>query len=215
MPSERDREARRLAAFASIAASLAHSEDLDRALPQALRATLDALRLEAGGIYLLDEARGGCGPRSTTSACPRTCRTRSSASGGARPSWGERSIPCARSSWRTSPPPSTRARPRVEAGLRSNVLVPLYARGRAVGMMPVGGYAVREFAEDEIELLAAVGACWARPSTTPASCAARRRHLAQVQALWEIDKAIVEDASSPRSSGRSRARPRGCPAAKR
>ncbi|HZM49042.1 MAG TPA: hypothetical protein VFE68_01060, partial [Vicinamibacteria bacterium] len=57
-PSERDREARRLAAFASIAASLAHSEDLDRALPQALRATLDALRLEAGGIYLLDEVTG-------------------------------------------------------------------------------------------------------------------------------------------------------------
>ena len=58
MPSERDREARRLAAFASIAASLAHSEDVDRALPQALRATLDALRLEAGGIYLLDEVTG-------------------------------------------------------------------------------------------------------------------------------------------------------------
>ena len=49
---------RRLAAFASIAASLAHSEDLDRTLPQALRAVLDALGLEAGGIYLLDEATG-------------------------------------------------------------------------------------------------------------------------------------------------------------
>src|SRR4029453_1284143 len=57
-PSERDREARRLAAFASIAASLAHSEDLDRALSEALRATLDALQLEAGGIYLPDHASG-------------------------------------------------------------------------------------------------------------------------------------------------------------
>ncbi|HEU0090979.1 MAG TPA: hypothetical protein VFS78_02640, partial [Vicinamibacteria bacterium] len=57
-PSERDREARRLAAFASIAAGLAHSEDLERALSQALRSTLDALDLEAGGIYLLDEGSG-------------------------------------------------------------------------------------------------------------------------------------------------------------
>src|SRR6187402_184839 len=57
-PSERDHEARRLAAFASIAASLAHSEDLERALSDALRATLDALHLEAGGIYLLDHASG-------------------------------------------------------------------------------------------------------------------------------------------------------------
>jgi hypothetical protein len=57
-PSERDREARRLAAFASIAASLAHSEDLESALSQALRATLEALNLEAGGIYLLDESSG-------------------------------------------------------------------------------------------------------------------------------------------------------------
>src|SRR5258706_4069307 len=57
-PSERDREARRLAAFASIAAGLAHSEDLVSALSQALRSTLDALYLEAGGIYLLDAGFG-------------------------------------------------------------------------------------------------------------------------------------------------------------
>src|SRR5262245_57271566 len=57
-PSERDREARRLAAFASIAAGLAQSDDLDRALPDVLRRLLAVLDLEAGGIYLLDEASG-------------------------------------------------------------------------------------------------------------------------------------------------------------
>src|SRR4029079_7007174 len=80
-----------------------------------------------------------------------------------------------------------------QSGLRSLVLVPLYARGRAAGMMPVGGYAVREFAEDEIELLAAVGGMLGAAIDNARLVRRSRRHLAQVQALWEIDKAIVED----------------------
>ncbi|HUG52009.1 MAG TPA: hypothetical protein VMR21_00335, partial [Vicinamibacteria bacterium] len=53
-----DRQAHPLAAFASIATGLAQSEDLDGALAQALRATLDALSLEAGGVFVVDEATG-------------------------------------------------------------------------------------------------------------------------------------------------------------
>jgi len=192
-PSERDREARRLAAFASIAASLAHSEDLDRALPQALQATLDALRLEAGGIYLLDEVTGDLRatqhhfglPADLPDAVQRFRR-------------GEAVMGRAIDSVRPVVVPDIAAAPDAreaarQSGLRSLVLVPLYARGRAVGMMPVGGYAVREFAEDEIELLAAVGGMLGAAIDNARLVRRSRRHLAQVQALWEIDKAIVED----------------------
>jgi len=81
--------------------------------------------------------------------------------------------------------------------------------------MPVGGYAVREFEEDEVELLAAVGGMLGAAIDNARLVQRSRRHLAQVQALWEIDKAIVETASSPRSSRRSRAPPPACPAEKR
>ena len=52
-------DARRLEAFASVAAAVAHSTDLDAALSQALHTTMDALGLEAGGIYFVDEETGG------------------------------------------------------------------------------------------------------------------------------------------------------------
>jgi signal transduction histidine kinase len=192
-PSERDREARRLAAFASIAASLAHSEDLERALPEALRTTLDALHLEAGGLYLLDDATGELRatphhfglPPDYPQAVQRFRR-------------GEAFLGRAIDSVRPVVVPDIAATPDAreatrQSGLRSIVFVPLYARGRAVGLMPVGGYAVREFEEDEVELLAAVGGMLGAAIDNARLVQRSRRHLAQVQALWEIDKAIVED----------------------
>ena len=59
--------------------------------------------------------------------------------------------------------------------------------------MPVGCYVVRDFAEDEVELLAAVGGMLGAAIDNARLVQRSRRHLAQVQALWEIDKAIVED----------------------
>jgi len=192
-PSERDREARRLAAFASIAAGLAHSEDLERALSQALRSTLDALDLEAGGIYLLDEGSGEL--RATEHHFglppdypPAVARFRR----------GEAPIGRALDAVRPVVVPDIAAiadarEATRQSGLRSVVFVPLYARGRAVGMMPVGAYAVRPFAEDEVELLAAVGGMLGAAIDNARLVQRSRRHLAQVQALWEIDKAIVEE----------------------
>src|SRR5205814_3305003 len=66
------------------------------------------------------------------------------------------------------------------SGLRSIVFVPLYARGRAVGMMPVGAYGVREFGADEIELLGAVGGMLGAAIDSARLVERSRRHLAQV-----------------------------------
>jgi len=192
-PSERDREARRLAAFASVAASLAHSEDLDRGLSQALRATLDALHLEAGGIYILDESSGELRATEHHFGLPPDYPEAV-----ARFRRGEAVIGRAIDAVRPVVVPDIAATADAreatkQSGLRSVVFVPLYARGRAVGMMPVGAYAVREFAEDEIELLGAVGGMLGAAIDNARLVQRSRRHLAQVQALWEIDKAIVED----------------------
>ena len=192
-PSERDREARRLAAFASIAASLAHSEDLERALSEALRATLDALQLEAGGIYLLDEVTGELRATPHHFGLPpdypeAVQRFRRGEAFLGRAMDSVRPVVVADIAATPDARPATR-----QSGLRSIVFVPLYARGRAVGMMPVGCYVVRDFAEDEVELLAAVGGMLGAAIDNARLVQRSRRHLAQVQALWEIDKAIVED----------------------
>jgi signal transduction histidine kinase len=192
-PSERDREARRLAAFASIAASLAHSEDLESALSQALRATLEALNLEAGGIYLLDESSGELHATDHHLGLPpeypqAVARFRRGEGPIGRALDAVHPVVVADISATIDAREATR-----QSGLRSCVFVPLYARGRAVGMMPVGGYSVRAFPEDEVELLAAVGGMLGAAIDNARLVQRSRRHLAQVQALWEIDKAIVED----------------------
>ena len=142
-PSERDREARRLTAFASIAAGLAQSDDLDRALQDALRRTLEALDLEAGGIYLLDEASGEL--RATQH---HQGLSADYAGAVARFRTGDALIGRALESVRPLVVPDVAAAGEAreatrESGLRSIVFVPLYARGHAVGVMPVGGYALR------------------------------------------------------------------------
>src|SRR5205814_3731817 len=145
--SERDREARRLTAFASTAAGLAQSEDLDHALADALRRTPKALDLDAGGIYLLDEATGELRATPHHQGLPPDY-----ASAVTRFGKGESLISRALESGRPLVVPDIAAASEArtatrESGLRSIVFVPLYARGHAVGMMPVGGYALREFTE--------------------------------------------------------------------
>jgi signal transduction histidine kinase/putative methionine-R-sulfoxide reductase with GAF domain len=183
----------RLAAFASIAASLAHPDDIEGALSSALRATLEALSLDAGGLYLLDDESGELRatghqvglPPAYTHAVTRFRR-------------GEALLGRAMDGLRplvvADVAASAEARDEArESGLRALVLVPLCARGHAVGMMPVGAFAPRDFTDDEVELLASVGGMLGAAIDNARSVKRSRRHLAQVQALWEIDKAIVED----------------------
>ena len=53
-----EREARHVEVLASLSSAIAHSSDLDSVLEAVLAAALDALDLEAGGVFLLHEETG-------------------------------------------------------------------------------------------------------------------------------------------------------------
>src|SRR6185503_20648471 len=80
-----------------------------------------------------------------------------------------------------------------QIGIRTVVFVPLYARGRAVGMMPVGSYRIRDLDAEELQLLSAVGGMLGSAVENARLAEKQRRNLNQVEALAEIDRAIAED----------------------
>ena len=78
----------------------------------------------------------------------------------------------ARRRWwsRTCPRPRPSARRRGEVGLRSGVFVPLFARGRAVGVLTVGGYEVARVRAGGAAPAGARSAGWWAPRSTTRGC---------------------------------------------
>jgi signal transduction histidine kinase/putative methionine-R-sulfoxide reductase with GAF domain len=187
------REAHRLEAFASIASGLAQSPDLPSALEASLSATLLALDLDVGGVYLLDEESGELKATPHHRGVPPHY-----AEEVARFQRGEGHIGRALASVTPlvvrdiTATPEAREATR-QLGVRTAVFVPLYARGRAVGVMPVGTFQVRELAPEELQLLGAVGGMLGSAIESARLAEKQRRSLNQVEALSEIDRAIVED----------------------
>ena len=186
-------DVRRLEAFASAAAAVAHSTDIDDALAQALDTTIDTLDLEAGGIYLVDEETGGLIATRHHRGLPADYPAKV-----ARFRRGEGPIGRALDSVTPVAVRDITALEGVrdatrEAGLRSLAFVPLYARGRAVGMMAVGGYRIHEFPPEEMQVLGALGGILGAAIENDRLVDRAQRHLEQVQALWEIDRAVVEE----------------------
>ena len=150
-------ESRRLEALASIAGSLAHCADLDTVLSVGLDATLRALETELGGIYLLDEDNGDLRltahyrgvPPGYAESVARFARGES-LMGQAL----EGDVPVVVRDLSSMPEARDATR---ELGIRSCVLLPLYARGRAVGVLVAGGFALRDFAPDDLMVLEAIG----------------------------------------------------------
>ena len=186
-------DARRLEAFASVAAAVAHSPDIDAALSRALDSTLDALALEAGGIYFVDEETGGLIGTQHHRGLPADYPAKV-----ARFRRGEGVIGRALDSVTPLAVRDMAAAEGVreatrEVGLHSIAFAPLYARGRAVGMMAVGAYRIREFLPEELQMLGAVGGILGAAIENDRLVGRAQRHLDQVQALWEIDRAVVEE----------------------
>ena len=186
-------EARRLEALTSIAATIARSPDLDGVLEVALDATLGALGLAIGGIYLLDDETGNLRATAHVRGVPADYAE-------AVASFQKGEALMGRSLDAQTPivVPNLSAAPEAREatrrlGLGSFVFVPLYARGHAVGVMPVGGQAIRAFAPEELRLLEAVGGMLGGAIESARLLGRTQRHLDQVQALWEIDRAIGED----------------------
>lgn len=184
-------EGLRLDFLTSIAAAIAHSPDLDGVLSAALDATLKALDFEVGGIYLVDH---GTGELHLTPHCrgvpEEYLRTV------ARFQPGEallgRPLDAPVVIENLSAAPEARGATR-RLGLGSFVFVPLYARGKVVGVMPLGGFSPRTFPTEDLRLLETVGGMLGGAIENGRLLASTQRHLEQVRALWEIDRAILED----------------------
>jgi signal transduction histidine kinase/putative methionine-R-sulfoxide reductase with GAF domain len=186
-------DARRLEALTSIAATIAHSRDLDTALAAGLDATLATLGLQVGGVYLRDEETGELKATIHYRGVPPEY-----AEAVARFAHGEALIGRVLEQEapvvvrQLSAMPEAREATR-RLGLGSFVFVPLYGQGHGLGVMPVGGFEVRDFPPEELRLLEAVGGLLGTAIQNARLLTRTRRHLEQVRALWEIDRAIVED----------------------
>jgi signal transduction histidine kinase/putative methionine-R-sulfoxide reductase with GAF domain len=188
-------EALRLEALTTVAAAVAHSPDLSGILATGLDAALDALALEVGAVYLLDEDSGEL--RITPhhrglsiSYAESVGRFRKGEAILGRALEGSAPVVIPDLSTALEAREATR-----ELGFRSFVFVPLFAQGRAVGVMPVGTRASREFVPGEIRLLEAVGGMLGSAIENARLMRRAQRHLDQVKAVWEIDRAIVEECS--------------------
>jgi signal transduction histidine kinase len=187
------REARHVEVLATLASAIARSHDLDSVLEAAMEAALAALDLPAAGIFLLHEESGELRATRHFRGVPADyvstiARFRLGEGPVGRALQGEVPVAVADLSAADGVRDSTR-----EVGLRSAVFVPLFARGRAVGVMPLGAYELRAFGSAELHLLAALGGMVGAAVDNARLMERVRRHLAQVQALSEIDRALIDD----------------------
>ena len=180
-------DSRRMDAFASVAAAVSRADDLGAALELALDGMMGALDLPAGGIYFVDEQTGalvatphhrglppgypeqverfrsgeGLMGRALHSVTPLAVRDVAQAE-------GVRDV--------------TRA-----SGLHSIAFVPLHARGRAVGLMALADYGIREFPEEDLALLGAVGGVLGVAIENDRLFHRTEDQLGQVQGLWRAE----------------------------
>jgi signal transduction histidine kinase len=185
-------EARHLEALTSVAAAVSNSTDLDAALAIALDAALAAVALDAGGIYLLDDAGELRATRHHRGLPPdyppAVARFKRGESVVGRALESSSAVVVEDLSTSSEVRDVTRA-----LGLRTCAFVPLSARGRAVGVLAVGGFSLRTFRPEELRLFSALGGLLGGAIDSSRLLETARRHLKQVRALWEIDRAIVED----------------------
>jgi signal transduction histidine kinase len=181
-----------LLALASVASAMARSRDISAAMDAALDALLPALGLDLGGIYLLHEPSGELRAARYRGVAPEYVKEVSRFRRGEAVlgTTLDGEVPQVVADLSAEPQAREAAR---RLGIRSVAFVPLYARGRALGVMPVGNFEAREFGPDDLRLLSAVGGMLGLAIDNERLAEQSRRHLDEVRMLWEIDRAIGED----------------------
>src|SRR5262245_12289660 len=181
-----------LEVLASVASAMARSPDIFGAMDAALDALLPALALDLGAVYVLDERTGDLRAARYRGVPPEYVRdfARFSRGEAVLGNTLEGEVPVVVADLSAAPQARDAAR---RLGIRSVAFVPLYARGRAMGVMPVGHYAAREFGTDDLRLLSAVGGMLGLAIDNERLAGQSRRHLDEVRMLWEIDRALGED----------------------
>jgi signal transduction histidine kinase len=171
---------------------MARSHDLAAAMDATLDAILPALGLDLGGVYVLDERSGELRASRYRGVAPEYVRevarfSRGEAVLGTALN-GEMPVVVADISSSAQAREATR-----RLGIRSVAFVPLYARGRAMGVMPVGSFDVHEFGPDDLRLLSAVGGMLGLAIDNDRMAEQSRHHLREIRMLWEIDRVLGED----------------------
>ncbi|HET7295309.1 MAG TPA: GAF domain-containing protein [Vicinamibacteria bacterium] len=186
-------DTRRLEALQGVAASIGHSPDLGGVLSAGLDAAVAALGVEMGGIYLVegDEEELRLTPYQhglPIGYAEQIARFRRGEALVGRALRGSAPLVIPDLSSATEARDATR-----QLGIKTALLVPLFAQGRAVGVMALGGRTPRDVHAEELRFLEALGGMLGSAVENARLMRRTQRHLDEVKAVWEIDRAIVEE----------------------
>jgi signal transduction histidine kinase len=174
-------------AFASVAAAVARTDDLGAALDLALDGMMAALALPAGGIYFVDDQTGGLVATRHHRGLPegypeQVARFRKGEGPMGRALLSMTPVVLRDAAQAEGVRDVTRA-----SGLHTIAFVPLHARGRAVGMLALGDYEIRDFADEDLALLGAIGGVIGVAIENDRLFRRTEDQLAQVQGLWRAE----------------------------
>jgi GAF domain-containing protein len=180
-----------LAAVNAIAAVVSRSLDLDELLADALDKTLEVMDIELGGIYLLDEEAGLLSIAAQQGFSPELVTEID------KLRMGEGFSGRVAQSGEVLVVKDVSADPRLtrlavqEEGLRSLVVVPLRAKGKALGTLFAATRGYREFADRDVQLLTSIGQQIGVAVENAALYEDTKGRLAQVTALQETTTAVA------------------------
>lgn len=186
-------EARRLEALLGVASSIARSLDVEGILSAGLDEAVAALEVEMGAIYLVEGDVGELRLTAHQRGLPigyaeQIARFRRGEGTLGRVLRGSTPVVVAD----LSAAPDAREATR-ELGIRAAIFAPLYAQGRAMGILALGDRRRREVGPDELRFLEALGGMLGSAIANAQLMRRTQRHLDEVKAVWEIDRAIVEE----------------------
>ncbi|MBL7199478.1 MAG: GAF domain-containing protein [Anaerolineae bacterium] len=180
-----------LATLNAIAATVNRSLELDEILNDALDKTLEAMQIEAGGIYLLDHGTGVLslaahrGFSAEFVAEVDQLRVGEGFSGRVAQSGAPLIVRDV-----SADPRLTRAVVR-EAGLRSLAAAPLTSKGTVLGTLYAVTHGYREFSEQDVELLTSIGHQIGVGIDNARLFAAEQRRAEQFRVISEVGRQIT------------------------
>ncbi len=186
-------ETRRLEALLGVASSIARSPDVGGILSAGLDEAVAALDVEMAAIYLVEGDVGELRLTPHQRGVPfayaeQIARFRRGEAILGRVLRGSTPVVVPDLSAAAGAREATR-----DLGIRTAVFVPLYAQGRAMGVLALGGKKPRDVTNDELRFLEALGGMLGTAIENAQLMRRTQRHLDEVKAVWEIDRAIVEE----------------------
>lgn len=184
---------RRLEALLGVAASIARAPELSGVLTAGLDAAVSALGFEMGGLYLVEGDEGELRLTPYQRGMPigyaeQVARFRRGEAVMGRVLRDSTPLVIPELSAAADARDATRS-----FGIQTAIFVPLFAQGRGLGVLMLAGRTRRDVPAEELRFLEALGGMLASAIENAQLMRRTQRHLDQVKAVWEIDRAIVEE----------------------